>query len=467
MKHLPFNLRAIARWSVRSGLVAFIGLCIALVLASRDEPPLDISKATFQPRELPDSENAYLLAVEVAQLAQDISKDDDSYDIGEMLREEIPWDQERVDGWLSRYGEVITKFLTIEPIKSGQAPTFSPPLNEWSDTSPNLLTLAQVLMLRIRTLGETGHVSESRALLRSSHIISTTLCESQGNPLQLLRPFGLKNATLWELERSIRQYPVSPEEAGEWIRLLESSRPSKEAWRIMIARDIQMNNALVDAFAHPDSLPEEWYSAHQKTFWKQLPYRLPFLFKPNATKRTMLTIPLASLDWIDLTNPEIRQHLENYTSSHGDLCERCTDLVNRYGNKLAHDYFSFSALGIPHRMRLNDQSRTSLVQALVALRAYHDTHDGEMPETLDELVPEYLPLVPRDYYDGQPIKYSRELKALWSAGPNELVLTSPDQDIRDDDILIPVRFDGDLRPWKKPEVETTSGSGLFGQASSE
>jgi hypothetical protein len=42
----------------------------------------------------------------------------------------------------------------------------------------------------------------------------------------------------------------------------------------------------------------------------------------------------------------------------------------------------------------------------LAVRAYETEH-GQPPETLDALVPDYLPRIPEDPFDGQPFRYLR------------------------------------------------------------
>ena len=39
-----------------------------------------------------------------------------------------------------------------------------------------------------------------------------------------------------------------------------------------------------------------------------------------------------------------------------------------------------------------------------------------MPETLDELVPEYFESVPLDDFDGKPMKYSKEKRVVYAVG---------------------------------------------------
>lgn len=43
---------------------------------------------------------------------------------------------------------------------------------------------------------------------------------------------------------------------------------------------------------------------------------------------------------------------------------------------------------------------------------------GRWPEALAELEPDYLPEIPRDPYDGQPLRYSAEKGIVWSVGEN-------------------------------------------------
>lgn len=43
---------------------------------------------------------------------------------------------------------------------------------------------------------------------------------------------------------------------------------------------------------------------------------------------------------------------------------------------------------------------------------------GRWPETLAELVPDYLDGVPRDPYDGEPFRYSAEKEIVWAVGKN-------------------------------------------------
>jgi hypothetical protein len=58
---------------------------------------------------------------------------------------------------------------------------------------------------------------------------------------------------------------------------------------------------------------------------------------------------------------------------------------------------------------------SAATQALVAMKCFK-LKTGRLPKALEELVPEYLPAVPLDDFDGKPIRYSAEKKVVYSVG---------------------------------------------------
>jgi hypothetical protein len=78
----------------------------------------------------------------------------------------------------------------------------------------------------------------------------------------------------------------------------------------------------------------------------------------------------------------------------------------------------------PMRRYYAVKSLVSATQAGLAARAYEHDH-GELPGTLDALVPAYLTAVPIDYMDGRPIRYSKAERAVWTIGPDNLAAPLP------------------------------------------
>lgn len=73
--------------------------------------------------------------------------------------------------------------------------------------------------------------------------------------------------------------------------------------------------------------------------------------------------------------------------------------------------------GLPVMMQHIPYHRTynSAVQVLLALKVYHVRH-GELPESIDALVPEFFDELPRDWFDGGPIKYNRDKALVYCVG---------------------------------------------------
>jgi hypothetical protein len=62
-------------------------------------------------------------------------------------------------------------------------------------------------------------------------------------------------------------------------------------------------------------------------------------------------------------------------------------------------------------------ARIRQARALLLLRAYELDH-GRLPDSLDKLVPDYWPSVPRDPFDGTPLHYSAATRSVWCVGKN-------------------------------------------------
>jgi len=73
---------------------------------------------------------------------------------------------------------------------------------------------------------------------------------------------------------------------------------------------------------------------------------------------------------------------------------------------------------LPER-RFGRLAQWRAVTTMVALRLYHLKH-GRYPDSLQGLVPDYLPAVPQDPFGGAPLKYRRDGDSyvLYSLGPN-------------------------------------------------
>jgi hypothetical protein len=68
---------------------------------------------------------------------------------------------------------------------------------------------------------------------------------------------------------------------------------------------------------------------------------------------------------------------------------------------------------------------------MVALKCYKLEH-GDLPDSLEQLVPDYIKTVPLDPFDEKPIRYSKEKKMLYSIGEDLIDSGGPTEDERKD-----------------------------------
>jgi hypothetical protein len=132
-------------------------------------------------------------------------------------------------------------------------------------------------------------------------------------------------------------------------------------------------------------------------------------YKPNLTKRRYLehmerTILLAGCDEATLNASGIDQRIEG-------------GIYNPYnwtGRLLLEEIRYDVAPSFKRDMEV--RSMASVVEALIAIRLYGSAHGGALPPSLEALAPDFLPEVPRDYFDGSAIRYSAEERVVWFPG---------------------------------------------------
>jgi len=139
-----------------------------------------------------------------------------------------------------------------------------------------------------------------------------------------------------------------------------------------------------------------------------------WLFKPNRTKR--------------LLAEAIRMMIESVPKTYADATLPCLDEPSERGAWAAvKNWLSVNSLGehlyrmllgtVPrmHGPKCRENCVVAATQIMIALRCYSLEH-GDLPDTLDELVPDYFDAVPVDDFDGKPMRYSKERRVVYAVG---------------------------------------------------
>ena len=140
-----------------------------------------------------------------------------------------------------------------------------------------------------------------------------------------------------------------------------------------------------------------------------------YVFKPNDTRRRALNVFEKINKAIDDGNLglDIPPRLNWDTAS---SVEKTIYMLKPNSSGRALMELSQSNYDALYKNALKNFAPLRVQACAFALRAYWLDH-GRLPDSLDELAPEYIKAVPLDIYGGKPVQYDRERGVVYSAGP--------------------------------------------------
>jgi hypothetical protein len=447
---IPF--RRWRRWLKRLALIGATLLLAGLLwlFLSPDEPPPDLSDFAYEPLMLSDDQNAYALFLRAVTLAREKLSGIDDKRLAELANGEN-WDSALARQWLDGTDTVWTLWEQAGRTPQGQIPL--------SDEFPSgeMRKMAMLASIRARSLAATGKPDEAVAALLVDLALAQRIQQSRGNLFFFLNGAKIRNRA----SATLRDIAVEAKPSGsvlvQSIRQLEATRPNKDLF--ILALRLHLHSDLIKYLPEmldrakrglsPLKDPEPYFTwvdpwLDEDTFeGKSLRFavRFPLLFKPNQTLRIYADYArnmIAAVDREDGWRIPIRP----------DDAPTVSEVIN-FGWLHPSNFLGrrILAIMIPEddpgelHIRPSEESRISVTEVFLALLLYHREH-GNLPSSLDALVPGYLPLVPRDYYDGQPIRYSRDLRAVWSVRENGFKPTGldPIDSVREKEIYLSLDF---------------------------
>ena len=165
-----------------------------------------------------------------------------------------------------------------------------------------------------------------------------------------------------------------------------------------------------ELFKDPKAALKDVYDRYPK-FWI---WKSSWSYEEELCGLQMITAQVEACRRIDI--------LGNCASTLEELPNQTSNILHTFPKFDNHFLAGFGSMDSVHQRGLVksaqiEVSRRMLVTA-IALERYHLRH-GNWPETLDELVPEFLPKAPIDFMDGRPLRYkpgTNGLYVLYSVG---------------------------------------------------
>jgi len=401
-----------------------------IFLWSRDEAPPDVRDLLLVPRQIPDDENAYLVFFATAEKIDSSPWEHDADLFDEMVAGKA-WDEAKASRWLAANSSLWSGIERAADLPFGQAPVqqsvgelISPPVGP----GRNLMCLA---VLRAFELSDQGRqeaaVNWLETCLRAVHCIEN----SQPSIIPLLVGYSLKSMILRGIEPLALRGRFTPEVGRKLISTLEAFKPTRSGIRAALSGEHRFAKSSLAEIERGMPVGD-----NPPIFGKLRTGALKFslMFKPNKT----LGLQADHLRRVFAVLDDNQRSLDQ---SYPPLTDVQPQDWRRYNPDNIIGRLTF-ALIIPDwrrvlEKRLRLQSTISATQAFIALHLYA-AETGRLPATLAELVPLYLPQVPRDYADDAGIRYSREFRAIWSVGKDNLNVIALDPAIDANEVYLKV-----------------------------
>lgn len=403
------------------------GLTTLYVVVTHDDPPPDDSDLRVERVDVPDEENGY---VDLCAAGDALWQPEGS---PERADDDTPWEEldERQRYWRITNGEdwdqdLAAKVLarnreTLGLVATALAkPHFQLPTTPDNYVKPNvlhMLAISQLLELRVRAAAHAGTCDEAFEAAWQLTRLGRRVQQGKGDLID------------WFLGTTIVM--LGADQTREMLPGTELPVNELKAYVARLAPTSGTDEGLADAFRSEYAFAVRQFSALKNrettvggmggngqagpdtwTLVKEWP-AIEFTFKLNRTKRRAAGVYRAlvactTVPYADMKRPEL--------ASLAELRQR--DFLNRTGN-IVCSMFARTAVRHPFTHKCEIKIRVHVICVLLAMRVF-EMEKGRLPETLEELVPEYLDAVPADDFDGEPLRYDPEKRIIYSVGENLL-----------------------------------------------
>jgi len=400
-------------------LIFFIGVFILLTFLGfvyfifRDIPKVDDSDLLLSKVEIPKEENAYYPLKEAVSKIyippEKIKAIDD-------IVYKNTWDKEFVEELLEKNKDVFKIFEKAEEYNYFQFPDPDPISyislsNESKNFALRLSDLSKLVIIKSKYLIKEGEEKEALdlifVLIKIGHMIEEGFIHDS-----VIYSFGTqtKNYGLKALIEEVPYLYLSKEESKNYINKLENFKGNKEGLIRAIKGDYM--NFLKEKEIVERTLRNEFKKDNFIARFINFPDDIIFAYfsyKPNETKKLIADL---YRDVIDKANKDCYEiETKNYKPKvpKSEIKRIFTkNLVGKtiYDKKADNIY-------TPLEIKCLETLYIEAAKTLLALKAYK-IENGNLPKSLEELVPEYFSSLPKDPFDNKALKYSPKAKIIYS-----------------------------------------------------
>ena len=419
----PTPGNAARKGCLKSAIKIVVGLILLLVLLAvavnlifgRDIPAPDMSDLEPEQISLPDGENAYthLIAItNVWHMPEDARERLSDYRKGKEVDETALAELvEKNENTFSAIRRGLEFDKCIHPALATFA--YDPALFTW-------MGLSDLLIAKTRLQRTSGAVSNAVEIAGVELALADRVGEYPNNLIHVLVGRALLIGGLRQARDIARDEKITPANLERMAEILTGLKPLApsivRAWkgehRFASQTLAQLHSGTLSD-ADLLIMADNAGGLDMNTVSKWMPR---IFFKLNETQKLFADVARcvisdATRTYADMRSPALEASMrEDFERRRKRLI-----LTNAVGVILARVMLPAYVSAMENEcMVQSDLSATGLI---VACRRYR-LREGKLPEKLDDLVPGFLPSVPRDPYDGKPFRYDPVREIVWTVGKN-------------------------------------------------
>ena len=413
-------------------LAAVVGLLgaaaiVTLVILSIDEPPPDVADLEVHRLDVADEENVYWYFTRMSNVLDMPEETGESSEeegeeaepptgraLVDAIREGEAWDAAFVEDLWQRNQEAVRLLEQGLACSTIQAPQMRfdseiPEVFAWIDVA-RLLDLHAMLLFKQDEEAEA--FEEAIRLVRFGHAIES----SKGGLVLYLVGKMVKGTGIERLRAMLPGMALEPQLLVEYAALLGKLEDSETAladtFRAEHESCVSMFEDFLAGRISSDGSGEQMeHGMPPIELLRKAGITAGIYLKPNQTRRFFAETFRVAIENIPRPYVEMQEIKRPWSKKQGVVLNL---LLGNIGGRILCGIL-LPAVSSVIEERVQAKTQLAATRALLAMKAFK-VEKGRLPETLDELVPEYLEAVPLDDFDGKPLRYNPEKKVVYSVG---------------------------------------------------
>ncbi len=389
---------------------AVVGIFLATL---PDEiPTFDDSHLIRAEESLPDEENAFTY---YARAANALTYPEDRETFAKILDGE-DWDDDFVQGVLDQNANAFRLVAQGNRHDRCLAPrvtsidSLMPYVGKWRG-------LARLFVVRIQHDIRQAESTAALAAVKTLCVFSHRIEADASCLIHYMVALAVREMAMRSTRDLVHADLLNHEQLEELQEVLEKTPPSSEGYVLAWQSEYEVFANFVDSLHAGKGIIDDDPSSKTPA-WIQRGAAKYFLH-PNRTKRDMGIIYSELIDQATNSYADTRvTDVDEFVMSRKTAVDEAEGFAkfrvpNPVGTILYAMMLPASQAVVKRKFNMAVSHRATLI--LIAVHRYRMAHD-RLPPELVSLVPEFLPTVPRDPYDGEPMRYAPEDGIVYSVG---------------------------------------------------